>query len=80
MTSDSHALIQPGPCAGLLHARAEVSAVALLLSQRERLHEKAARLAHERDDLPPNGPAYEAKSLELDVVLSAIFALGPVEV
>jgi hypothetical protein len=31
----------------------------------------------ERSDLDPTGPAYEAKSLQLDAALSALWALGP---
>ena len=40
---------------------------------------RCAELARERCDLDPAGPAYEAKSLQLDAALSALWALGPLE-
>lgn len=38
---------------------------------------RCAQLVAERDDLDPTGCAYEAKTLQLDAALSALFALGP---
>ena len=38
---------------------------------------RCAVLLRERSDLDPCGPAYEAKSLQLDAALSALWALGP---
>jgi hypothetical protein len=40
---------------------------------------RCAVLVRERSDLDPAGPAYEAKSLQLDAALSALWALGPAE-
>jgi hypothetical protein len=40
---------------------------------------RCAELARERCDLDPAGPTYEAKSLQLDAALSALWALGPLE-
>jgi hypothetical protein len=40
---------------------------------------RCAELVLERRDLDPAGPAYEAKSLQLDAALSALWALGPLE-
>ena len=54
--------------------------MAVTLTLRESLYAEAATLTSERDDLAPTGPAYAQKSLDLDEVLAAIFALGPVEV
>ena len=36
-----------------------------------------ANLVRERGDLDPAGPAYEAKSQQIDAALSALWALGP---
>jgi hypothetical protein len=38
---------------------------------------RCAELASERSDCDPTGYAYEAKTLQLDAALSALFALGP---
>lgn len=38
---------------------------------------RCAVLLRERSDLDPTGTAYEAKSLQLDAALSALWALGP---
>jgi hypothetical protein len=46
-------------------------------SRRESITDRCAQLVRERDDLDPTGPAYEAKSEQLDDALSALFALGP---
>jgi hypothetical protein len=40
---------------------------------------RCAALLRERCDLDPTGPAYEAKSLQIDAALSALWALGPLE-
>ena len=40
---------------------------------------RCAELVRERIDLDPAGPAYEAKSQQLDAALSALWALGPHE-
>lgn len=40
---------------------------------------RCAVLVRERSDLDPTGPAYEAKSLQIDAALSALWALGPPE-
>jgi hypothetical protein len=40
---------------------------------------RCAVLVRERSDLDPSGSAYEAKSLQLDAALSALWALGPPE-
>jgi hypothetical protein len=40
---------------------------------------RCAELVRERCDLDPAGSAYEAKSLQLDAALSALWALGPLE-
>jgi hypothetical protein len=40
---------------------------------------RCAEIVCERFDLDPAGPAYEAKSLQLDAALSALWALGPLE-
>jgi hypothetical protein len=40
---------------------------------------RCAVLMRERSDLDPTGPAYEAKSLQLDAALAALWALGPPE-
>jgi hypothetical protein len=40
---------------------------------------RCAELVRERIDLDPAGPAYEAKSMQLDAALSALWALGPLE-
>ena len=54
--------------------------MAVTLTLRESLYAEAATLTSERDDLPPTSVGYAQKSLDLDEVLSAIFALGPVDV
>ena len=46
---------------------------------RENIAARCAQLLDERSDLDPTGPAYEAKSLQLDAALSALWALGPNE-
>lgn len=38
---------------------------------------RCSELAAQRDDLDPNGPAYEAKTIQIDAALSALWALGP---
>jgi hypothetical protein len=40
---------------------------------------RCVALVRERYDLDPAGPAYEAKSLQIDAALSALWALGPLE-
>jgi hypothetical protein len=41
---------------------------------------RCSELVAQRDDLDPAGPAYEAKTLQLDAALSALWALGPAPV
>jgi hypothetical protein len=40
---------------------------------------RCTELVAQRDDLDPVGPAYEAKTLQIDAALSALWALGPAE-
>jgi len=44
---------------------------------RENISARCAELLEERSDLDPNSSAYEAKSIQLDAALSALWALGP---
>jgi hypothetical protein len=41
---------------------------------------RCAELVSQRDDLDPTGPIYEAKTLQIDAALSALWALGPADV
>jgi hypothetical protein len=47
---------------------------------RSNLTARCAELVSERCDLDPAGSAYQSKSLQLDAALSALWALGPLEV
>jgi hypothetical protein len=41
---------------------------------------RCSELISQRDDLDPAGSAYEAKTLQIDSALSALWALGPAPV
>jgi hypothetical protein len=47
---------------------------------RANLTTRCAELVSQRDDLDPAGTSYDAKSLQIDAALSALWALGPVDV
>jgi len=74
----------PETVAGFSHEESQVVAMSPPLrsttTRRETITARCAELTQERDDLDPTGCAYEAKSLQLDAALSALFALGPVDV
>ena len=46
---------------------------------RENITARCTELVSQRDDLDPDGSAYESKSLQIDAALSALWALGPVD-
>ena len=45
--------------------------------RRANITARCAEIVREREDLDPTGYAYEAKTLQLDAALSALYALGP---
>jgi hypothetical protein len=48
------------------------------ITRREALRARIAALREEQRDLVAGTPAYEAKTVSMDAVLTELFALGPV--
>jgi hypothetical protein len=61
-------------------ARAAMPLLRTPAQTRANITARCTELVSQRDDLDPACSAYEAKSLQIDAALSALWALGPADV
>ncbi len=77
---DRHPETPGAPHTEITEARAAMPLLRTPAQIRENIAARCSVLASQRDDLDPAGSDYEAKTVEIDAALSALWALGPVAV